>query len=141
MSASKKSLEREDALRAQLQRRLPKAARTTLSAYAGFVALPPPEADAKAFAAHHAAAKSALSHLEALIKLLQWADTSDAAAQPSKEQPQVDTDRLIAEARARLDTRSLQTTPSATISPLDEETHVNPAPMSSTNVPPGPTED
>ena len=69
------------ALRRMVQRRMPKLIRKAMADYAAFAQQPPP-GDAKGFTAHHAACKSALSHLDAAAKLLAWAgspnNTSDS---------------------------------------------------------------
>lgn len=87
-----------DTLRRQLQTALPLRIRAALDGYETFTADAPP-ADAKGFAAWHAAAKAALAHVELLVKLARWADgKADAAADGTDG-----VDRLLAEARAALD--------------------------------------
>lgn len=65
------------AIRRNVRRRLPKLLRKAIGDYVTFAALPPPE-DAKGFAGHQAACKSALAHLDAGLKLLAWAEGSAA---------------------------------------------------------------
>lgn len=55
--------------------------------------------EAKAFAAHHAAGKAALAHLEALTKLARWAEGAGAGGGGDEVDPLAD---LIGEARAAL---------------------------------------
>ncbi len=87
---------------------LPEAAREELAAamlkvaedYRSFVAhgpAPGTHDDAKAFAAHHAAAKSALAHLEQLLKL---ARAQGGGAE--EEQGMAQADALLREARGAL---------------------------------------
>ena len=83
-------------LRTTLKADLPGRVEETLAAYASFAAQPAPD-DAKAFAAHHAACKSALQHADLLLKLLRWAD-SDKAVGP--EAGEGDRATLLARARA-----------------------------------------
>lgn len=66
-------------LRASIRRHLPKLLRNAIADYAGFAARSAPD-DAKAFAAHQAACKAALAHLDAGIKLLTWAEGPDDIA-------------------------------------------------------------
>lgn len=86
---------------------LPEAAREELAAamlkvaedYRSFVAQGPAPGthdDAKAFAAHHAAAKSALAHLEHLLKLAR------AQGPVEEEQGMAQADALLREARGAL---------------------------------------
>lgn len=69
-------------LRQRLALRLPDRIAAAVGGYETFVATVPPD-DAKGFAAWHAAAKAALSHVDALVKLARWAEggatTSDEA--------------------------------------------------------------
>lgn len=67
------------AVRRIAKHRLPKLLRKAVADYVTFAALPPPD-DAKGFAAHHAACKSALAHLDAGLKLLAWAESPAAGA-------------------------------------------------------------
>lgn len=89
-----------DGLKAALAARLPERAAAAVADYEAFSAQPPPD-DAKGFAAHHAACKAALAHVEAAVKLLRWA----APPEPAATAPDAGADdlaRLIAEARAAL---------------------------------------
>ena len=83
-------------LRARLSTTLPDHVAAALAGYEDFTASSPP-ADAKGFAAWHAAAKAALAHVDLLVKLARWAEGS----------PDPDEDggveRLLAGARAALD--------------------------------------
>lgn len=84
-------------LRARLARELPGRIQAALTAYEAFAGADPP-ADAKAFAAHHAACKAALAHADMLVRLLKWAE--GAAAGP--EDRGDDVAALLARARAAL---------------------------------------
>lgn len=87
-------------LKATLAERLPARAAAATADYETFAAQPPPD-DAKGFAAHHAACKAALAHVEAAVKLLRWATPADTPARAPD--PEADTlADLIAEARAAL---------------------------------------
>lgn len=77
---------------------LPERMRVALGAYQRFTDEEPP-ADAKGFAAWHAAAKAALSHVEVLVKLMRWAEGGAEADGP----PEDGMDRLLAQARQALD--------------------------------------
>ena len=71
-----------DDLFAELRADLPRRMRDVFRGYDLFTAVDVP-LDAKAFAAHHGAAKAALSHLDALVKVFRWAGlagTDDADA-------------------------------------------------------------
>ncbi|SCA55407.1 conserved hypothetical protein [Candidatus Terasakiella magnetica] len=57
--------------------------------------------DAKGFAAHHAACKSALSHVELLTKLARWAEKTEESAPPSLSEDD-EIAGLLAGARAAL---------------------------------------
>jgi hypothetical protein len=82
-------------LRRQLAQDLPRRVRTALAGYERFTADEPP-ADSKGFAAWHAAAKAALAHVEALVKLVRWAECGAA-------DPEDGLGRLLAEARQAID--------------------------------------
>lgn len=75
--------------------RLEDAVAEVTADYLAFLRAPRPEEpeDAKAFAARHAAAKTALSHIEQIIKL---AETPAEATEP-------DTETLLHEARHQMD--------------------------------------
>lgn len=68
-----------DDLKGSLAARLPERAAAAVAAYDAFSASPAPD-DAKGFAAHHAACKAALAHVEVLVKLLRWAAPPAVAA-------------------------------------------------------------
>lgn len=80
MSADGQSL----AIQKSVRRRLPKLIRKGLADYAAFAATTPPD-DAKGFAAHQTACKSALAHLDAAAKLLAWAEQPSNAADDSDD--------------------------------------------------------
>ncbi|EKV27065.1 hypothetical protein C882_1994 [Caenispirillum salinarum AK4] len=89
-----------DGLKGVLAARLPARAAAAVADYEAFAGQAPPD-DAKGFAAHHAACKAALAHVEAAVKLLRWA----APPEPAATAPDPEADdlaRLIAEARAAL---------------------------------------
>lgn len=86
-----------EAMRGFVQALLPDRVVTALAGYERFTAEDPPP-DAKGFAAWHGAAKAALAHVEALVKLVRWAEGKDAA--PGGEDG---LGRLLAEAREALE--------------------------------------
>ncbi|TAN52163.1 MAG: hypothetical protein EPN26_08240, partial [Rhodospirillales bacterium] len=67
-----------DALKRQLLQQLPGRILHAAERYGDFAAQEPSET-AKEFSAHHAACKSALAHIDLLVKLLRWA--SDEAGE------------------------------------------------------------
>ena len=69
-----------------------------MAGYQDFTAGEPP-ADAKGFAAWHAAAKAALAHVELLVKLARWAESGIDQALGTAD----GLDHLLTEARAALD--------------------------------------
>ncbi len=83
-------------LRTRLAATLPDHVAAALAGYEDFTATSPP-ADAKGFAAWHAAAKAALAHVDLLVKLARWAEGS---AEPDQD---AGMERLLAGARAALD--------------------------------------
>ncbi len=85
-------------LRNLLQDALPERVSAALAGYERFTADEPP-ADAKGFAAWHAAAKAALAHVEVLVKLMRWAEGGGEA----ERDPADGLDRLINQARDALD--------------------------------------
>lgn len=87
-----------DGLRQAMQGALPERIRAALAGYQRFTTDDPP-ADAKGFAAWHAAAKAALAHVEVLVKLARWAEGGDGAS----AEPEDGIGRLLAEARHALD--------------------------------------
>lgn len=87
-----------DTLRRLIQGALPERVRAALAGYERFTAEEPP-ADAKGFAAWHAAAKAALAHMEVLVKLMRWAEgRAEAEAEAADG-----LDRLLSQARDALD--------------------------------------
>jgi hypothetical protein len=85
------------ALREGLRRDLPARIRATLKDYAAF-ASNPPEEEAKAFSAHHAACKAVLGHADMLVKLLKWAESDGGQETADGDAVGV----LLARARAAL---------------------------------------
>lgn len=83
-------------LRQRLAGALPGRIAAALAGYEDFTGAEPPT-DAKGFAAWHAAAKSALAHVDLLVKLARWAEGSAEAGDDAG------LDRLLAQARAALD--------------------------------------
>ena len=61
-------------IRQELQETLPGLIEVATHSYQTFVATPPPD-DARGFTAYQAACRSALTHLQLLIKLSGWAET------------------------------------------------------------------
>jgi hypothetical protein len=84
-------------LKRTLKARLPGRISDAVARYGDFAALIPNDG-AKEFAAHHAACKAALSHIDLLVKLLRW-----AADEPGKDEAETlgEAD-LLARARAAL---------------------------------------
>ena len=78
-------------LRAEVAKALPQQAALALAHYQTFVAQDPPQ-EAKAFGAHFSAAKACLAHLDALIRLIDWAEGPESTPE----------DDLLAEARRAL---------------------------------------
>lgn len=70
-------------LREEIARLLPEAMERAVASYRDFVALNAPT-EAKHFKEHHMAGRTALAHLEALLKLARWA-TDDEAGVPHGE--------------------------------------------------------
>lgn len=73
-----------DALRRTVQDSLPERIQAALAGYHRFTAEEPP-ADSKGFAAWHAAAKAALAHVEALVKLVRWAEVPATVAETAED--------------------------------------------------------
>lgn len=69
----------EDKTRQSVAAFLPEILDRALLSYAAFAAAEAPTEGAKDFAAHHTACKTAVAHIELLIKLARWADLEDAA--------------------------------------------------------------
>ena len=63
----------------QLARFLPDALNTAINSYHAFMAQEIKQ-EPKDFAAHHAACKAAIAHIELLLKFARWADLPDAQA-------------------------------------------------------------
>lgn len=82
------------ALRVQISTQLESAATRVIESYRTFVNDEPEAGDARAFAAHHAACKAALAHLDLLMRLAKAAGVDADAAERDEEQA-----RLVAEAR------------------------------------------
>lgn len=74
----KKASTLED-VRGLLSQALPALIQSTAQSYEAFTTMEVPE-DAKGFAAHHAACKAALSHVELLTKLARWAENLEEVA-------------------------------------------------------------
>ena len=99
-------------LQLRLLETLPRIAERVIQGYQDHTDSPPPEAAGdKEFTARQSAGKAALSHLDALIKLLRWAEAGvsaelDAAAEDSEETGDAAEaerlNRLLREARAAL---------------------------------------
>lgn len=85
-----------EALRLRLKDGLPDRIGKALNDYEAFHDEQPP-ADAKGFAAHQAACRTALAHIDMLTKLLRWAEGEETVS-PDGEAP--DMGALIAKARA-----------------------------------------
>lgn len=86
-----------EAMRGFVRAVLPDRVVTALAGYERFTAEDPP-GDSKGFAAWHGAAKAALAHVEALVKLVRWAEGKDEGASGGDD----GLERLLAEARAAL---------------------------------------
>ncbi|WP_240796801.1 hypothetical protein [Terasakiella sp. SH-1] len=79
---------------------LPSLIQSATISYEAFSNADVPE-DAKGFAAHHAACKSALSHMELLTKLARWAEKTEEEAAPVLSEDE-EIAGLLAGARAAL---------------------------------------
>lgn len=93
------------ALRAELLRDLPGDIKRVRNAYRRAAQQAAVLREARDFNAHQAACKTALGHLDGLIKLLRWASGADNGELNGKtkgEQDQ-DVDKLIKEARGALE--------------------------------------
>ena len=86
-------------LRQRLAGILPARIHAAIAGYEEFTAAIPP-VEAKAFAAWHAAAKSALAHVDLLVKLAHWAEAEVFEAEAKAETA---VEYLLAQARAALD--------------------------------------
>jgi pyrroloquinoline quinone (PQQ) biosynthesis protein C len=85
------------ALRALISAQLEAAATRVIESYRTFMNDEPEAGDARAFAAHHAACKAALAHLDLLMRLARLVGVEPEAVEASEEEAQ-----LIAEAREAL---------------------------------------
>lgn len=74
-----------------------RAIERVVSAYQAFAASAPMVTDAKEFAAHHAACKAALAHLDLLLKIARITEVPTTEGQADDERL-----ALVAEARAAL---------------------------------------
>jgi adenosylmethionine-8-amino-7-oxononanoate aminotransferase len=84
------------ALRGQISAQLETAASRVIESYHSFMNDEPEAGDARAFAAHHAACKAALAHLDLLLKLARLAGVEADAAGDEEQMS------LLAKARAEL---------------------------------------
>lgn len=88
-----------DALRQRLKTTLGRRIAEAVKSYDAFSGAPPPD-DAKGFTAHHAACRTALAHVDMLVKLARWAEGREAEAEG---RPDDDVGRLIEEARSAIE--------------------------------------
>lgn len=86
-------------LRADLAAVLPPLITAAAGSYRGFAAALAPD-DAKGFAAHHAACKAALAHMEMLIKLARWAEDETTDEPPPGDADTLE--RLLASAHSAI---------------------------------------
>lgn len=84
------------ALKAQISAQLETAATRVIESYQSFMNDEPDAGDARAFAAHHAACKAALAHLDLLLKLARLAGVETDATGDDEQAA------LLARARAEL---------------------------------------
>ncbi|KAF0109742.1 MAG: hypothetical protein FD149_2777 [Rhodospirillaceae bacterium] len=82
-------------MREQFKETLAKRIAQAVKSYDGFVGEVPP-ADVKGFAAHHAACRAALAHVDMLVKLARWAEGKGTMTDSEAE----DLDRLLAGTRS-----------------------------------------
>lgn len=85
-------------LRVQISSQLETAATRVIESYRTFMTEEPDAGDARAFAAHHAACKAALAHLDLLLKLAKVAGIDTDGAEGDDEQA-----RMLTEARIALE--------------------------------------
>lgn len=71
MARKKRGIPLEDNMRAKIAEQLPDAIDCALRSYRDFYAQET-GGDAKAFSAHHTACKTAIAHIELLLKLAAW---------------------------------------------------------------------
>ncbi|BDW88214.1 hypothetical protein [Thalassospira tepidiphila] len=95
-----------DTLRHDLLRDLPGDIKRVRNAYRRAAQQAALLRDAKDFNTHQAACKTALAHLDGLIKLLRWASEGQGGSATSKELEEGSTEQLIAEARSILQTKA-----------------------------------
>jgi len=86
-------------LQTKLKKQIPLIADSVLEAYQAFTAEAPPD-EVKEFAAHFAARRACIAHLEQLIKISQWAERDDGAHIEDSEPALA---ALLAEAQRDLD--------------------------------------
>ena len=92
-----------DSFRHNLSAHLPGFLDKAANGYRRFNAVDPAD-NAKAFAAHHAACRAALAHIQLLLSLVRWVETADGSL---REEARDDLDRLVAEAQIALKNRSI----------------------------------
>ncbi|MBL6934017.1 MAG: hypothetical protein ISR48_01255 [Alphaproteobacteria bacterium] len=81
---------------------MPALIQGAVAQYRDFSSLPPP-LDAKGFAAHHAACRATLAHVEALTKLSRWlAGGTGEAGQKDAAETSETPENLLGEARAAI---------------------------------------
>lgn len=85
-----------ETLRKRLQKTLPARIARAVESYDFFAEEAAPS-DAKGFAAHHSACKSAMAHADMLIKIAKW--TEDKKDVPEKDD---EVEKLLSEARQAL---------------------------------------
>lgn len=66
-------------IKSKIKKIIPFFINDTLDKYSDFYASDSP-LDAKGFSAHHSACKSALAHMEALLKIARWSDEENYTA-------------------------------------------------------------
>lgn len=92
-----------DALRSEWSSQFPSMLEKAVEDYKNFAATQAPSpSDAKLFSAYHAACRSALAHLEQLIKFSRWAD-GDESSCPEGES----VEQLIARAEAAVNSHPM----------------------------------
>jgi hypothetical protein len=92
-----------DTFRHNLSAHLPGFLDKATNGYRLFINAVDPPVDAKDFATHHAACRAALAHIQLLVSLARWVETTDGS---TREGAKDDLDRLIAEAEIALKNRS-----------------------------------
>ena len=79
-----------DSAKRGVRKQLPQQLESALNSYGTFARSPPPE-DAKGFASYHSACKSALSHIDQLLKLAQWIEDKETnTSSPLTERSETD---------------------------------------------------